>query len=101
MQTLGAVIVAFALMLIPLIIVGAALTWVYLRCAPLRAANARQGAQVGHGHHPAAAAAGTVPAPDPAIPDMSGRGLRQDEGHEQHRRAALRHGRRPGGAAAA
>jgi hypothetical protein len=45
MQTFGAVIVVLVLLLIPAIIVGGALTWAYLRCAPLRAANQLEAAR--------------------------------------------------------
>ncbi|EIV93699.1 hypothetical protein [Frankia sp. QA3] len=40
METFGAVVIALLLLLIPAIIVGAALGGAYVRCAPLRAANA-------------------------------------------------------------
>ncbi len=45
METFGAVVIVLLLLLIPAIIVGAALGWVYVRSAPLRAANAAAAAR--------------------------------------------------------
>jgi hypothetical protein len=45
METFGAVVIALLLLLIPVIIVSAALGWAFARNAPLRAANAVQAAR--------------------------------------------------------
>ncbi|KJE23944.1 hypothetical protein FF36_01631 [Frankia torreyi] len=45
METFGAVVIALLLLLIPMIIVSAALGWAYARSAPLRAANAASAAR--------------------------------------------------------
>ncbi|WP_261566137.1 hypothetical protein [Frankia gtarii] len=45
METFGAVVIALLLLLIPVILVSAALGWAYLRSGPLRAANAVQAAR--------------------------------------------------------
>ncbi|SNQ50564.1 conserved hypothetical protein [Frankia canadensis] len=60
METFGAILVVLVLLLIPVIIVGGALTWSYLRCAPLRAAAAVEAARELR-HRPDQPAAGGAP----------------------------------------